>query len=216
MWYKDRHDAGQQLARALEGYKDGGTVVLALPRGGIVLGAEIAKYLGVELGVVLVRKIGHPQNPEFAIGAVAEDRPPIYSEDVSQIDKSWLSKAESGARQLNQRRGDFYYGQDQKRPEIYGKLVILVDDGIATGLTMQAAIEAVRSKRAKKVVVAAPLASVESVRDLEGLADAFILLGDPAEFLGSVGAHYSHFEQVTDEQVRDILQENNLSGGKSK
>ncbi len=193
------------MAEALDRYKNSNAVVLALPRGGIVLGAEVAKRLKIPLGVVLVRKIGHPQNPEFALGAVAEGLPPVYSGDISDVSQSWLSRAETAARQLNQRRRELYFSKDFPPPEVVNKTVILVDDGIATGLTMEIAIKLVRNQHAKSVVVAVPLAAADSIADLKKLADEVIVLNNPEEFLGSVGAHYSQFNQVEDEEVKEIL-----------
>lgn len=209
MWYKDRQDAGQQLAEALDRYKNNDAVVLALPRGGIVLGAEVATRLKIPLGVVLVRKIGHPQNPEFALGAVAEGLPPIYSAEIGDVSQSWLSRAETAAHQLNQRRRELYFSKDFPPPEVANKIVILVDDGIATGLTMEIAIKLVRSQRAKRVVVAVPLAAADSIADLKKIADEVVVLSNPKEFLGSVGAHYSQFNQVEDSEVQAILRKVN-------
>lgn len=209
-YFVSRQEAGQALARALAKYRGEQAVVLALPRGGVVLGAEICRELNLPLGVVLVRKIGHPAYSEYAIGAVAEDQPPIYnSDEVELIDKSWLKQAEDKAHNLIKNRRTMYYGDELQPPDIKGKTAIIVDDGIATGLTMQAAIMAVRNKDPQKIVIAVPVASEESISTLEELADEIIVLEDSRYFLDAIGAHYLNFEQVSDEEVTDLLQEVN-------
>lgn len=208
--YIDRHDAGQRLAEALRRFAGSDVVVLALPRGGVVLGAEVAKELEAPLDVVLVRKISHPSSPEYAIGAIVEDEPPVYNEnEAAAIDDGWLTRAEAAARQLIERRRKLYYSQDLPPPGIAGKTVIIVDDGIATGLTMEAAVRAVRNKHPKQIVVAVPVASAESVTELEGLADEVIVLDKPESFIGAVGSHYLEFEQVDDKEVKELLWEAN-------
>lgn len=215
-YYIDRQDAGQHLAKALRRFEGDDVVVLALPRGGIVLAAEVARELEAPLGLVLVRKIGHPTAPEYAIGAVVEDEKPIYNEDeAAAVDPGWLKQAEKSARQLIERRRKLYYGEDQASPEASGKTVIIIDDGIATGLTMEAAVRAIRHKKPKQIVVAVPVASVESVAELEDLADEVIVLDKPARFRGAVGSHYMEFEQVNDEEVKTLLWEVNYDLRKS-
>lgn len=208
--FRDRVDAGQRLARVLKHFKGRDTVVLALPRGGIVLGAEVAKELKAPLGLVLVRKIGHPLFAEYAIGAVVEGEEPVYNEnEVVTIDEVWLKEAEASARELIEYRHELYYGEDLAPPAIEDKVILLVDDGIATGLTMEAAVRALRHKRAKRIIVAVPVAPPESVNTLDSLADEVVVLEEPEAFIGSVGAHYREFEQVDDEEVRMLLREVN-------
>lgn len=204
--YADRQEAGRKLARALGNYKGQDTVVLALPRGGIVLGAEVADVLGAPLDVVLVRKIGHPYSPEYAIGAVVRGEEPVVSEDESP-DEAWLKKAAADEQQVNESRYDLYYGDEYEPVPLKNKTVIIVDDGIATGLTMEAAVQAVRRRGASRVVVAVPVAPDDSLAHLETLADEVVVLDDPKDFLGSVGAHYQEFKQVDDEEVRALLRE---------
>lgn len=212
MRYTNRQDAGERLADTLWPlFKDDDVVVLALPRGGVVLGAEVAKALSAPLGLVLVRKIGHPFAPEYAIGAVAEDEQPVYNEnEVASVDKLWLERAEEAARALIAMRRELYYGNNNDGivpPDIEGKTVILVDDGIATGMTMIAAVRAVRSKHPKRVVVAVPVAAQESIVELEVLVDEIVVLDDPEAFLGAIGAHYQDFPPVDDHEVKAILKE---------
>jgi putative phosphoribosyl transferase len=210
MIYFNRQAAGKQLAKALAQYKGSDTVVLALPRGGVVLASEVARELHAPLGLVLVRKLGHPSYAEYAIGAVAENDTPIYnSQEIAAIDDVWLKRAESSARHLIEQRRKLYYGEHFIPPDTTGKLVILVDDGIATGLTMRAAVQAVTKNRPKQLIVAVPVASQESVNDLEGLVDKVVVLDDPRGFLGAVGAHYREFKQVNNDEVRALLKEVN-------
>ncbi len=208
MRYFNRQDAGIQLAHKLGRYKGKAAVVLALPRGGVILGKEVANALGVDLGLVLVRKIGHPYYSEYAIGALAEDETPIYNEyELVVTDAAWRKRAEVSARKLLEKRRRLYYGEGFVAPDLKNQTVILVDDGIATGLTMQAAVQSVKHKGAKGVVVAAPVASAESITMLKGVADEVIVLDDPNNFMGSVGAHYIEFAQVNDEEVKSLLRE---------
>lgn len=210
MGYINRQDAGKRLAEALGRFKGKSVVVLALPRGGVALGVEVARALGAPLGLMLVRKIGHPSYHEYAIGAVAEGEKPTYNEsEVALIDKKWLEEAERSALEVLEHRRRLYYGGSFKPPEIMGKTVVIVDDGIATGLTMEAAVRAVQNKHPKRVVVAVPVASQDSVDTLENIADEVVVLDDPESFSGAVGSHYQQFDQVDDEEVQALLREFN-------
>ena len=210
MHYANRQDAGKRLAAILQTYKDkdDDVVVLALPRGGIILGAEVARALHAPLGLILVRKISHPAAPEFAIGALAEGNVAVYDEhEVLMVDEEWLEEAEAHARATIDQRRESYYGNDFAPPEVTGKTVIVVDDGMATGLTARAAVKALRRQNPKRVIVAVPVASTESVYALRRMTDDVITLDDPRLFQGAVGAHYDHFEQVNDEEVRTLIRE---------
>ncbi len=210
MSYANRHDAGKQLAKALRRIKHEDPVILALPRGGVVLGAEVAKEFKSPLGLVLAKKISHPFYPEYAIGAIAEGEKAIYNEtEVTSIDESWLAQAESSARELIKRRYDMYYDNGFTPPQVNGKTIIIVDDGIATGLTMEASVRAMRAQRAKRIIVAVPIAANDSASKLEELADEVIILENPKHFQGSVGSHYQEFEQVDDKEVISLLREAN-------
>lgn len=204
--YANRQEAGQKLARALERYRGEDVVVLALPRGGIVLGAEIAKAIGAALDVELVRKISHPFSPEYAIGAVVRGEKPVVNEDEA-ADEAWLKRAVADEQLVNENRYELYYGDGYEPVPLKSKTVIIVDDGIATGLTMEAAVRAVQKKQAKHVVVAVPVAPADSIATLQGLADEVVVLDSPDDFLGSVGAHYQDFPQVDDDEVRSLLRE---------
>lgn len=208
MTFIDRRDAGRKLAEKLVRFKGKDTAVFALPRGGIVLGVEVAKRLKAPLGLVLVRKIGHPTHPEYAIGAMVEDERPLYNKrELQSLDQNWRKKAETVARRVIARRRGLYFDDDIPQPIIEGTTVIIVDDGIATGLTMQASVLALKNKHARRIIIAVPVAAADSVNALEKLADEIIVLDNPDEFLGAVGAHYHTFDQVNDEQVRKLLRE---------
>ncbi len=207
MDFIDRVDAGRQLARRLSKYS-GQAVVYALPRGGVVTGAEIAKELEVPLDLILVRKIGHPGNPEYAIGAVAEGGEPVCNEaERASVDDQWFKEALAAARAENERRREEYFPPDYQPPSVRDKVAIIVDDGIATGLTMEAAVQAIAVHRPKKIVVAVPVAPSDSVDNLKTYADEVIVLDNPQNFRGAVGAHYQNFPQVEDDEVVELLAE---------
>ncbi|HUO62018.1 MAG TPA: phosphoribosyltransferase family protein [Candidatus Bathyarchaeia archaeon] len=206
MEFFDRASAGKELASDLKQYQDSGTVALALPRGGVVVGAEVAKALNLPLGLILVRKIGHPGNPEYVIGAVAEGEEPVYNElEAKSVDRAWLKLEEEAADELIERRHEQYFDSGFMQPEVAGKNLIIVDDGIATGLTMLAAIKWARSHRATRVIVAAPVVAPDVLNELALAADEVCIIDDPAHFRGAVGAHYKIFDQVDDLQVRQLL-----------
>ena len=205
--FNDRKDAGQKLARKLSAYREQDAVVLALPRGGAVPGYEIAEALGLPLDIVVVRKVGHPDNPEYALCAVDETGMRLCNEaEAAAVDQTWL--AEETVRQVREakRRVAVYRG-GRKPILIAGKTALIVDDGIATGLSMRLAVRSVRAQGTKRVVVAVPVAPPEALRDLlkEG-ADDIIVLVPPEEFLGAVGSHYLRFDQITDDEVIALMQ----------
>lgn len=207
MRFHDRADAGQQLARALSArYRHRAGVVYALPRGGVVLGAEVARALGMPLDLIIARKVGHPYNPEYAIAAVTEGGAPVVNEyEVARIDRDWFARAVEAQRREAQRRHQAYSGG---RPLLSatGKLAIIVDDGIATGLTMQAAILAARALQPAELVVAIPVAPRDTAAALQREVDAVVVLDVPEHYLGAVGAYYEHFPQTTDDEVIELLQ----------
>ena len=204
--FKDRAEAGQKLARKLESYRGKDALVLALSRGGVVLGAEIAQALALPLDIIVTRKIGHPSNPEYAIGAVDEEGFSIWNQaEAVALNPKWL-RAETAKRQAEARRRSTLYRQGRPPHHLDDKTVIIVDDGIATGLTMRLAVQAVRKTGAQKIVVAVPIAPLEAVLELksEG-ADEVVMLEPPETFSGAVGAHYQEFEQVGDKEVIRLL-----------
>jgi len=202
--FLDRADAGKKLAQALFRYKGQPLVVYALPRGGVVLGVEVARALEASLDLIVVRKIGHPLQPEYAIGAVAEDGYVVTNPDeVASLDKRWLDHATAAElREAQRRRGLFLYGRAPI--EVKDKIAIIVDDGLATGLSMSAAIHEIRGRGPQKVVVAVPVAAAETVDKLKPDVDDLVVLYVP-EWFGAVGAFYLRFDQVSDEEVVSLV-----------
>lgn len=205
MIFRDRQDAGIRLAEALTKYRDENVVVFALPRGGVALGAEIAKKLHAPLDLIIVRKIGHPLNPEYAICAIAEEGTPVCNEtEISKLDPRWLADAVTKERNEIRQRRKKYLGNTEIS-SVDGKTAIIVDDGIATGLTMLAAIEEIRRRNAKRIVVAIPVTPVDTARRLQFVADELVSLKIDEAFLGAVGAYYQDFHQMQDSEVIVLL-----------
>lgn len=205
--FEDRHDAGRALAQRLRVYaRDPDVLVLALPRGGVPVGYEVARQLDVPLDVFLVRKLGVPGSEELAMGAIAAGGIRVINEDVVQslgiLPTAIERVAEREARELERR--DLLYRGARPLPVVSGRIVILVDDGLATGSTMRAAVAALRQEQPSKIVVAVPIAAQESCRALRKQADEVICVATPAPFLG-VGAWYRDFTQTSDEEVKELL-----------
>lgn len=192
--FRDRHDAGVKLARALEKYRAAHPLVLGLPRGGVVVGAEVARALGGDLDVVLVKKIGAPGNPEYALGAVTETG---VSGDAESLQE------EIGARRAELAEQQTRYRAVKPRVSPEGRTVIIVDDGLATGSTMMAAIQAARQASPQQIIVGVPVAPRDVT--LPGI-DELVCLETPWDFRG-VGQFYYDFTQVEDEEVIEILKE---------
>lgn len=205
--FTDRTQAGQMLARELSKYRGEGTIVLALPRGGVPVGVEIARELGCPLDIVSIRKIGHPDNPEFALCVVDEEGTFICGSKEHELLRSEWILRESERQQAEAKRRSILYRGERRPADVEGKTVIIVDDGIATGLTMQLAARIVREQRPHEIIVAVPAAPPEAVVMLEKEADEAIILDPPEEFRGAVGAHYEDFPQVSDEEVIRTLEE---------
>ncbi len=205
--FKDRKNAGMQLAEKLEDFAGQRNVlVIALPRGGVVTGVEIADRLKVPLDVLIVRKIGHPWQPELAVGAVSETGCIVYNEDIAAsvgVTKDYLRGEAARQREEIGRRQQLYRG-GQKLGNLRGKTVILVDDGIATGATMKAAVETMKRAQAGKLIVAVPVAPPGTAAEVRAMTDVFICLDTPEEFT-AVGCYYSEFPQVTDSEVVKLL-----------
>lgn len=203
--FKDRRDAGIQLADKLKDHKD--AVILPLPRGGVVLGIEIAKKLNSDLDLMIVRKIGHPYQPEYAIGAINEEGEMIGNEEaLAQVDRTWLQRViDKERKEAVSRRQKYLKGKE--RISLQGREVILVDDGVATGLSMALAAQMAKKMGAKKVIVAVPIVSESAVRMLTKYADEIVALEIPEDdnFLGAVGAYYDDFRQVEDDEVIALL-----------
>jgi erythromycin esterase-like protein/predicted phosphoribosyltransferase len=209
--FRDRREAGQRLAGALSRYANrDDVVVLALPRGGVPVAFEVANALRAPLDVFLVRKLGAPGHPEFAIGAIAAGGVRVLSDDViSALGIPPAAVEQIAAReQLELERRDKAYHGDRPRPSLRGKTVIVIDDGLATGSTMEAAVSALRKHGVAKIVVAAPVGARDSCRRLEELADEVLCLDMPEPFQ-AVGLWYRVFDQTTDEEVTDLLRRAN-------
>ncbi len=204
MPFADRTDAGRKLARALAAYKEQHVVVLALPRGGVPVAAEVAAALKAPMDLILVRKIGVPMQPELAMGAVVDGVTPLIvrNEDVIQLagieDAEFKRVCDEELAEIERRR-KLYLGS-RERIEVAGRIAIVVDDGIATGATTRAALRATRARKPNKLVLAVPVAPTESLAMMRKEADEVVCLEDYEAF-GAIGYYYSDFRQTSDEEV---------------
>ncbi|MBN1270759.1 MAG: phosphoribosyltransferase [Candidatus Aminicenantes bacterium] len=203
--FKNRKDAGNNLAFALDFYKGKNVLVLAIPRGGVEVGYQVAKHLGTDFSILISRKLPYPDNPEAGFGAVAEDGSTILLEDASL----WIPDEEIKeiiSHQIHEiRRRIKVLRKGKPLPEITGRTVILVDDGLAMGSTMRAAIELCRKKKAKKIVVAVPVAGGRIARELDKIVDETVILEVP-RFFQAVAQVYLNWYDVSDEKVLNILE----------
>ncbi len=208
MLFQNRTDAGQRLAKALIKYRDRQPVILALPRGGVPVAAEVASSLDAPLDLILVRKIGLPSQPELAMGAVVDGDKPIVIRNEDVIEMSGISQktfdevCKDECAEIERRRQKYLGGR--ARSEVKGQVAIIIDDGIATGATTRAAIKAVRSREPKELVLAVPVAPQDTVERLHSEVDALVCLDTPRDF-GAIGYFYRDFRQTTDEEVIAIL-----------
>ena len=206
MRFPDRSKAGQLLAQKLAGYANNpDVVVLALPRGGVPVGFEVACALNVPLDIIVVRKLGVPGHEELAMGAIASGDVRVLNYDTIdwlQIPQSIIDRVTEVEREELHRREQTYRGT-MPPLDLAGKTVILVDDGIATGSTMQAAMAVVRSRNPQRVVVAVPTAPVSTAKEMRNLVDDFVTVITADAFVG-VGQWYDDFRQVSDEVTRDL------------
>ena len=204
---KNRVEAGKQLAQTLNTVSEN-AIVLAVPRGGVVVGYEVAKSLGIPLDVIVTKKIGAPENPELAIGAVAEDGTFILDEDLARrlyVPKEYINEEVERMRQEIQRRLVRYRG-NVPYPSLKGREVIIVDDGVATGSTLKAALRLLRHKGAKTVTVAVPVGPPDTIQELEKLADRVVVLQTPEPFY-AIAQFYVDFTQTDDEEVAELLKQ---------
>lgn len=214
MKFRNRRDAGRLLADVLTAFKSETGAIIALPRGGVIAGSEIAQALGAPLDLVVTRKIGHPHAPEYAIAAVAEDGDMIGNQsEIHAVSVEWFQGRLEEERQEARRRREFYAGA-RGTPPIGEKTVILTDDGLATGLTMSLAIHEMRHRNPARIVVAVPVASPEAMALIRPLVDDVILLDKPENFGRSIGEHYHEFPQIQDEEVREVLLRTPAMAGK--
>ena len=206
--FEDRAEAGRQLATALAGYKDERPVVLGLPRGGVAVAATIAEALDAPLGLILVRKIGAPMRRELALGAVVDGKDPCVVRNDDVIQALGITEATFNAicrRELTEieRRRRRYEG-GATRIDVTARVVIVVDDGIATGATMRAALRATRLRRPKKLVLAAPVAAPDALNELRSEVDDLVCLISEEPF-NAIGLFYVDFHQMNDAEVTEIL-----------
>jgi putative phosphoribosyl transferase len=208
MPFANRTDAGRQLAQALARYKNRGAVVLALPRGGVPVAAEVAAALNAPLDLILVRKIGVPMQPELAMGAVVDGEKPLIvrNEDVIMLagvdETDFKAVCDAELAEIERRRQRYLGGRE--RIDVAGRIAIVIDDGIATGATTRAALRATRARQPKKLILAVPVAPTESLAAMQEEADEVVCLEDYESF-GAIGFYYSDFRQTSDQQVIDTL-----------
>lgn len=209
MVFGNREEAGRYLGERLSFYKNWSPVVLALARGGIPVGYAISQALNAPLEVLVVRKIGAPGNPEFGVGAIAENNTTVLDYSTIKalgIPQETISKITQKEKKELKRRVDLYR-KGLPLPHLEGKTVILVDDGLATGMTAKAAITAIKKMHPKKMIFASPVCAEDSVENLRTLVDEVVCLVIPMDFI-AVGAWYRNFSQVTDKNVLDLLAAN--------
>ncbi len=205
--FEDRRAAGRALVPALQRFDLDDPIILGLPRGGVPLAYEIAVALRAPLDTIVVRKLGVPSQPELAFGAIASGGVRVINDDVLQsvvgLDDDSIEQI-AGREMKELRRREQAYRLDRPYPDLAGKDVILVDDGLATGATMRAAAEAVRTRSPSSVVVAVPVGSKSAVAGVAAIVDRVICLESPASFY-AVGQFYSDFRQTSDDEVRELL-----------
>ncbi|MGZ3537198.1 MAG: phosphoribosyltransferase [Thermodesulfobacteriota bacterium] len=209
--FKNRREAGRQLTTALfkRGYKGKNTLVIGIPRGGLVVADEVAKALSATLDVVIARKLRAPYQPELGIGAVVDGDHIVLNEEVVRsvgASQNYLNREIAYQKEEVERRLRFYR-DGRPNPEVAGKTVIVVDDGIATGYTFRASLESLRQRLPDRLVAAAPVASRDSSEMLKAFADEVVCLHTPVSFF-AVGAWYENFGQISDEEAAAILRRN--------
>jgi len=205
--FKDRAEAGERLGDAVREQEPDIDIVLAIPRGGLPLGRAVADALDVLLDVVVASKIGAPGNPEYAIGAVASDGSVWRNEKAvraSGSDDAYFERERETEAKKARQKAD-RYREGRPAPDLAGKTVAVVDDGVATGSTVRACLQKLQRSDAGRIVLAIPVGSPETVRELQGMADAVVCLRTPTEFRG-VGQFYHRFEQVTDDEAMAYLE----------
>ncbi|HXW40563.1 MAG TPA: phosphoribosyltransferase family protein [Xanthobacteraceae bacterium] len=208
MPFSNRAQAGHKLAAALAAYRRQDPVILALPRGGVPVAAEVAAALDAPLDLILVRKIGVPFQPELAMGAIVDGGSPIIVRNEDVIRQARIAEADFKAvadaefAEIERRRKRYLGSREPA--EVAGRTAIVIDDGVATGATTRAALRATRMRGPKRLVLAVPVAPTESLAELRGEADEVICLED-YELFGAIGFYYSDFRQVSDDEVIAIL-----------
>jgi putative phosphoribosyl transferase len=201
--FRDRIDAGRRLGARLDHLRGRDLVVLGLPRGGVPVAAQVAAALSAPLDIIVVRKIGHPHHPEYAVGAIGEDGARVLTAGANSIESHELLRVAAREAAELDRRVRLLRGHRAAEP-LRGRTAVIVDDGIATGATAAAACEVARHRGAATVVLAAPVAAAEAVAALQRLADEVVVILAPADFT-AVGVWYEDFSATTDREVSDIL-----------
>ena len=205
--FEDRVDAGKKLSLRLMEFRDKDVLVLAIPRGGVVVAAEVAEALNASLDVVVTRKIEAPGEPEFAIGAVTQEGDVILDRQAAEslgASKEYLDgQVELKRREVDERVRKFR--GNERYPEIKGRVVVIVDDGIATGSSVEAAVMSVRKRMPKEIVVAVPVAPSDAVETLAADGTRVVCLETPQAFL-AIGEFYKNFDQVPDDEVKRVLE----------
>jgi len=207
MIFRDRIEAAKLLAKQLSRYKGEDGVVLAVPRGGVPLAHLIAKHLGFTLDLVMTKKLGHPHNPEYAVGAVSLEGAVV--DKRSDVSKEYVEEETRRIQQMLRQRYQFYR-DDEPPVDLKNKIVIIVDDGIATGKTILSTIHIIRKQNPKWIIVAVPVAPPSTAKKIQEEADEFVCLSTPKNFIG-VGQFYEDFTPVEDEEVIRLLHEVNHS-----
>ncbi len=217
MIYKDRRDAGKRLAERLSLYRDRpDVIVLGLPRGGVTVAAEVAAALNAPLDVLIVRKIGFPGNPELAVGAVSETGTLVLNEEIIasyNVSRDYLARETSRQKEEIARRA-VLFRRGGGLPPLAGKSVILVDDGVATGATVKAAIATLKQEKLARLTVALPVASPDAEATIRRMVDDLVCLQAPPGFM-AVGSYYQDFSQVQDEEVVAMLKESRKREGRT-
>lgn len=204
--FQDRKEAGRRLGKILKKFKLENPIVLAIPRGGVMVGYEVAKILKAPLDVIIARKVGVPSQPELGMGAVAEGGIEILDRELIknlQIPKDAVERTIAEENSEIERRKSLY--RDNKSIiNIRDRVVILVDDGLATGVSARAAINSLKKLKPKKIIFAAPVCAKDTVKEMKNSVDGLFCILTPSEF-SSVGLWYQNFDQVTDEEVKELL-----------
>lgn len=206
----DRYDAAKQLVKKLDKFKNKNAVIIAIPRGGVPLAYYISKTLNLPLEIFLSKKIGHPNNPEFAIGSVTLNGV-ILDDTSNDVSQDYLkTEMERILRSLKE-KFNLFMG-NRKPIDLKNKTVIIVDDGIATGNTIQATVEVIKKNKPKKIIIAVPVAPHSAIKKLSNIVDEFICLHAPKDFIG-VGQYFERFPQVNDQEVIQLLFDANKESG---
>jgi predicted phosphoribosyltransferase len=203
--FVDRQDAGRQLARQLVDYRGKDAIVCPLVRGGVILAAEIADFLQLPIEPIFIRKVGHPGNPEFAIGAVSDEGHRVtasYARNV--VNALWLEN-QVAIRREEAASGRRRYLGDRPLHSLTGKIAIIVDDGVATGLSLNLAITIVRNRRPKELIVALPVIDLDTLGRLDSRVDKIAAINTPSYPVGAVSLNYAHFSEVSDDEIVRIL-----------